>query len=170
MNANSAGSRAGVFPSLPAEQPGSTALLTLRNQAEAFQALLAEVQVSVSGYFYAVDFGPGVRPQHHRIGHNGICSCYLGDLCPAVDVVRVYLADGGEPVPEPPPGYYPVIPLKCPICGSPVTFDSKLSSRQRGAGWRCTAGGSAHYWERMGQALAQKFAARNAAQTSTYPE
>lgn len=160
MTARSTGSPAGDSTAADYEDRAAIPLLSLRNQAEAFQALLNEVQVSVSGYFYMVDFGPGIRPQHHRIGSNGVCSCYLGELCPAVDVVRVYLADGGEPVPDPPPGYYPVTPHKCPICGSPVRFDIKLSSRQRGAGWRCASGGSAHYWQLMGQVLAQKFAAR----------
>jgi hypothetical protein len=102
------------------------------------------------GYFYAVDFGPGVRPQHHRVGKNAVCTCYLGEPCPAVDVVRAYLAAGGERAPDPPPGYYPVIPAKCPICHAKVTFDIKLNSKQRGAGWRCELGGSAHYWQRMG--------------------
>lgn len=160
MNVNTTGSPAGDSTAADRKDQAAIPLLSLRNQAEAFQALLNEVQISVSGYFYMVDFGSGIRPQHHRIGSNGICSCYLGELCPAVDVIRVYLADGGKSVPDPPLGYYPVAPLTCPICGSPVHFDSGLSSRQRGAGWRCTKGGSAHYWQQMGQALAQKFAAR----------
>jgi hypothetical protein len=117
----------------------------LETDPVALQMALAEVDISIIGYFYAIDFGPGVRPQHHRVGKNAICTCYLGELCPAVDVVRAYLAAGGERAPEPPPGYYPVIPAKCPICRAKVTFDVKLSSKYRGAGWRCEVGGSAHY-------------------------
>ena len=115
--------------------------------------------VTVTGYFYAVDFGPDVQPQHHRVGKNAACSCYLAELCPAVEAVRAYLVNGGERAPEPPPGYYPVIPAACPICGAVVIFDPKLSSKRRGAGWRCKISGSGHYWQRMGQALAGKFAA-----------
>jgi hypothetical protein len=40
---------------------------------------MSEIEVSIIGYFYAVDFGPGVRPQHHRVGSNGVCSCYLAE-------------------------------------------------------------------------------------------
>jgi hypothetical protein len=128
----------------------------------ALQKALLEVDISIIGYFYAVDFGPGVHPQHHRVGKNAICTCYLGELCPAVDAVRAYLAAGGKRAPEPPVGYYPVIPTKCPICHAAVTFDITLSSRFRGAGWRCETGGSAHYWQRMIQALAWKFAVKRA--------
>lgn len=35
---------------------------------------LAEVGISISGYFYAVDFGPDLRPQQHRVGKNAIWS------------------------------------------------------------------------------------------------
>jgi len=86
-----------------------------------------------------------------------------------VDVVRAYLAAGGERAPEPPPGYYPVIPAKCPICYARVAFDVNLSSKYRGAGWRCEAGGSAHYWQRMGQASALKFAQKRAIQQGLPP-
>ena len=123
----------------------------------ALQKALAEVDVSIVGYFYVVEFGPGVQPQQHRVGKNAICTCYLGELCPAVDVVRAYLAAGGERAPDPPPGYYPVIPVKCPVCHAKVAFDIKLSSKHRGAGWRCEVGGSAHYWQRQGEASAWKF-------------
>lgn len=116
-------------------------------------------QIEVIGYFYAVDLGEGVQPRHHRVGKNAICSCQLADLCPAVDAVRAHLAAGGEHPPEPPPGYYPVIPHKCPICGAAVSFDQSLSSKRRGAGWRCSSGGTGHYWQRMGQCLKEKFAA-----------
>jgi len=64
---------------------------------------------------------------------------------------------------------YPVIPAKCPICHAKVTFDVKLSSRYRGAGWRCEVGGSAHYWQRMGQASALKSAQKRAIQQGLPP-
>lgn len=131
----------------------SQSILALR------QSTLPGTTVRASGYFYLVDFGEGVRPQHHSVGKNAVCSCPLGGQCPAVEAVRAYLRAGGERTATPPPGYYPAIPHQCPICGAGVTFDSHLSSRNRGAGWRCVAGGSAHYWKRLGQVLAEKFAA-----------
>ena len=112
--------------------------------------------VQVIGYFYAVDLGEGVNPRHHRVGKNAVCACYLGAICPAVDLVRKHLAAGGARALEPPPGYYPVAPAKCPICGVEAVYEKSLSSKNRGAGWRCTQGGSAHYWKRMGQTLADK--------------
>jgi len=124
----------------------------------ALQEAMADVEVSIIGYFYAVDFGPRVYPQQHRVGKNMICTCYLGELCPTVDVVRIYLADGGERAPDPPPGFYPVIPGRCPICHAKVAYDAKLSSKHRGAGWRCEAAGSAHYWQHQGEASAWKSA------------
>ncbi len=148
----------------------SVSILSLKSDPAALQMALAEVEVSISGFFYAVDFGPGIHPQHHRVGKNAVCSCHLAELCPAVDVVRAYLAAGGEKAPDPPPGYYPVIPAHCPICHAKVTFDVRLSSRQRGAGWRCEVGGSAHYWERMGQMLAGNFARKRVFHESSKSE
>jgi hypothetical protein len=81
-----------------------------------------------------------------------------------VDAVRTYLAAGGERAPDPPSGYYPIIPARCTICHAKVTFDIKLSSKQRGAGWRCEVGGLAHCWQRMCQALAQEFTRKHAIQ------
>jgi hypothetical protein len=102
--------------------------------------------VTLSGYFYAVDLGPDVRPQHHRVGINGACTCPLGTDCPAVRLVRRCLEAGGQRAERPPFGYYPVAPARCPICSQPVVFDPSLSSPHRGAGWRCSAGGKSHYW------------------------
>jgi hypothetical protein len=133
--------------------------LVLQTQPEARQLAAAEATVLVSGYFYAVDLGPVVKPQQHRVGKNGECSCYLAERCPAVDAVRLYLEAGGERAPEPPPGYYPVRPARCPICGAETVYEPTLSSKRRGAGWRCLKGGAGHYWEKMGQVLAKKFAA-----------
>ena len=82
--------------------------------------------------------------------------------CPAVRVVIEYLAVGGEHPSEPLTEYYPVTPARCPICGVEAAFDLKLSSRVRGAGWRCQNGGSEHYWEDRGNILAEKFAQENA--------
>ena len=109
--------------------------------------------ITLDGYFYLVDFGERVRPRIHKVGKNGNCTCYLGKHCPAVAEVAAYLDAGGERVPNPPAGYYPMLPACCPICGAGVQMDTSLSSPKRGVGWRCTAGGSLHYWQRMTQAL-----------------
>jgi len=142
---------------------------SLRYDPVSLKIALVEVDVNIQGYFYSVDFGLGVNPRQHRVGINAICGCYLGELCPAVDAVRAYLADGGDRAPEPPPGFYPVIPSKCPICHSRVTFDLQLSTPHRGAGWRCEVGGTSHYWQRMVQATAWKFARKNALQLGLPP-
>lgn len=119
---------------------------------------LQETLVSIDGYFYRVDFGAEVSPRSHRVDRDQRCTCSLGESYPAVLAVIEYLAEGGEPLPESPVGYYPVAPARCPICGAEAFFDLKISSRVRGAGWRCSQGGSAHYWEDRGNILAQKFA------------
>jgi hypothetical protein len=114
--------------------------------------------VSIVGYFYNVDFGPGVHPQVHRVGKDKRCSCPLGAGCPAVAVVAAHLKAGGERAPDPPPGYFPVAPTTCPICNATTVYDHRLSSKRRGAGWRCTRSGSLHYWETHTRSLQQKLA------------
>jgi hypothetical protein len=151
------------------EDAMNISVFSMKCDPDLLQKALLDVDISIVGYFYAVDFGPNVHPQQHRVGKNAICTCYLGELCPAVDAVRAYLVAGGERAPEPPVGYYPVIPSKCPICRAAVTFDITLSSSYRGAGWRCEAGGSAHYWQRMVQVSAWKFACKQAIQQGLPP-
>ena len=96
-----------------------------------------EAKIMVIGYFYDVDLGYGVRPQHHRISKDLICTCGLGADCPAVRAVAAYLKDGGERAQEPPAGFFPVVPQTCPVCGAETFFVPELSSRRRGAGWLC---------------------------------
>jgi len=110
-----------------------------------------EAVVTVIGYFYAVDFGPGAGPppglrQHHRVGKDKRCTCELGAGCPAVSAVADYLKAGGERTPEPRAGYYPVAPQVCPICSAQAYYQPDLNSKKRGAGWACARGGEAHYW------------------------
>ena len=115
----------------------SPATITIRQE---------QASVRVTGYFYAVDLGSHVRPQHHYVGINAECNCTLGHSCPAVDAVRAYLKEGGQRVDRPPFGYYPVRPSTCPICQGRTVSDTSLSSRNRGAGWRCSSG-KTHYWQ-----------------------
>jgi hypothetical protein len=51
----------------------SASALSLKCDPVALQMALAEVDISIIGYFYAVDFRSGVSPQHHRVGKNAIC-------------------------------------------------------------------------------------------------
>ncbi len=115
--------------------------------------------VTVSGYFYHVDFGPGSRQQAHRVGKDKRCTCPQGVRCPAVAAVYEYLKAGGERAPDPPPGYYPVAPMACPVCKAEAIYEPRLSSKRRGAGWRCRRSGSLHYWEALVRVLRQKLAA-----------
>jgi len=135
----------------------NNSVLTLKLVPDALKLDIPKVQVS--GYFYTVDLGEGVSPRQHYIESSGCCTCYLGDQCPAVEMVQEYLTNGGDPAPEPPAGYYPAAPVKCPICGAQTVYDKSLSSKKRGAGWRCAESGSAHYWQKMGRVLQEKFAA-----------
>ena len=105
-----------------------------------------QATVMVVGYFYAVDLGDHVRPQHHRVGINAECTCALRCSCPAVDAVRAYLTDGGKRAERPPYGFYPVRPAKCPICHAKTATAKSLSSCNRGEGWTCPSGTS-HYWQ-----------------------
>ena len=113
------------------------------------QIAVDQATVMTLGYFYAVNLGASIRPQHHRVGINGECTCSLGRSCPAIQAVRDYLANGGKRAERPIFGFYLVHPAKCPIkeCGAPVSFEPSLSSRARGAGWSCSVGGKSHYWQ-----------------------
>ncbi len=127
--------------------------------------LLVSAVVTIAGYFYRVDFSNGdeikgnLHTITHRVSKEKRCSCYLGVDCPAVSAVAAYLKAGGERAPDPPPGFFPVAPSTCPICGKETINDPSLDSRERGAGWRCIAGGSRHYWETHVSVLKQNFAA-----------
>jgi len=126
----------------------------------AAQWLVAEMPatVTVSRYFYVVEMGEGDTGSRHSVlGYTLECACALGANCPAVNVVRDHLAMGGEQTANPRPGYYPVAPRTCPICGAETFFDIALSSKNRGAGWRCKHGGKSHYWQDQGEALKVKF-------------
>jgi hypothetical protein len=120
--------------------------------------------VIVAGYFYRVEFvdsvgsGSGVTSYTHLVGKDRRCLCYQGASCPAVAVVAAYLKAGGARAPDPPTGYFPVAPAACPVCGAETIYDPHLSSKHRGAGWRCVNGGSLHYWEAHVRVLKMKAA------------
>jgi hypothetical protein len=108
--------------------------------------ILRDATIRVSGYHYVVDFGPDVRPRHHYVNKERRCTCLRGTDCPAVSAVADYLRKGGERAPEPPHGFYPYAPEKCPVCGAPAYFEPKFSSKRRGAGWGCSKTGWVHYF------------------------
>jgi len=122
------------------------------------ESLRQDAIVTISGYFYAVDFGPDVRPQHHRMGKDKRCTCSLGEDCPAVLAVADYLKAGGERAPEPRAGYYPVAPQSCPICGAETYYYPELNSKRRGVGWACVKGRGTHYWLAHVAVLSKAFA------------
>ena len=118
-----------------------------------------EAVVQVSGYFYTVDLGPDVLPRSHHVGKDKRCSCLLGPDCPAVPAVVAYLRKGGQRAPDPPHGFYPLAPERCPVCGALAFFEPKLSSKRRGAGWGCSKAGEKHYWRDRCRIIQEAFAA-----------
>ena len=131
-------------------------LATRRKAAPPPLDLRQNAVVSVVGYFYHVDFGPGYQGPLHRVGKDRRCRCPDGGRCVAVAAVADYLRAGGQRAPDPPPGYYPVAPGRCPICQAEAFFDPHLGSKRRGAGWLCSKAGSLHYWEAHVRVLRQK--------------
>ena len=128
-------------------------------------SLLPGAVVTIAGYFYHVEFihpvgdKSGNGSTDHLVSKDRRCACPMGAGCPAVAVVADYLKAGGERAPDPPPGFYPVAPATCPVCGAEAVYEPRLSSSRRGAGWRCMQGGSLHYWEAHVQVLKRKAAA-----------
>jgi len=105
--------------------------------------------VLVTGFFYRVDFGPGVKKRYHFV-QNGVCGCHASENCKAVTLAETYLKRGGKPAPNPPDGFYAVLPHHCPVCGAAVQPDLHLNSPVRGTGWECLANKS-HYWQSLGR-------------------
>lgn len=120
---------------------------------------IQDATVSVSGYLYSVNLGPDVRPRSHYVGKDKRCTCPLGADCPAVSAVAAYLRKGGQRAPDPPHGFYPLAPERCPVCGAPAYFEPKLSSKRRGAGWGCSKTGQKHYWRARARLLREALAA-----------
>lgn len=123
-------------------------------------SLITEAVVKVyHEYFYRVDFGPGVYPQFHTVSRDLHCACVLEADCPAVTTVKYHLQkEGSEHAKAPRPGYFPAAPHFCPVCGARACYEPRLSSRNRGVGWTCVAGGSSCYWQHQGIALRAAYA------------
>lgn len=96
-----------------------------------------QTRVSVYGFEYLVDFGPGVQPRYHRVNKQKQCSCKL-ENCSAIEQVREYLREGGQRAPDPLP--------PCPVCGSATVRAPEWDGKHtRELGWRCTSGGIGHF-------------------------
>jgi hypothetical protein len=120
---------------------------------------IQDATVQVSGYFYAVDLGSDIRSRSHRVGKDKRCTCPQGPDCPAVTVVAAYLRKGGQRAPDPPHGFYPEAPERCPVCGAPAYFEPKLCNKRHGAGWGCSKTGEKHYWRDRSRILKEALAA-----------
>lgn len=108
--------------------------------------------VSIQGYTYLVDFGPGSEQRFHRVNKNKHCSCGAA-FCEAIDVVRLYLQAGGVRAPDP-EGVPP-----CPICGSKTYPDHNWDGKYtRELGWRCTKGGLRHFLDAKAERIKANFA------------
>jgi len=106
--------------------------------------------ILITGFFCRVDLGPGAKKSRFHYVHQGRCSCQPGENCLAVKLVQSYLAGGGEAAPNPPDGFYAVLPHSCPVCGAAIRPENRLNSPVRGLGWRCQAD-KGHYWQSMGR-------------------
>lgn len=115
--------------------------------------ILLDAIVHVSGYHYVVDLGPDVKPRLHTISKEKRCNCIHGKDCPAIAAVTEFLRKGGERAPDPPPGYFPVAPEKCPICNAPAYHEPRLNRSHLGAGWGCSKTGEKHYWRYRSQLI-----------------
>jgi hypothetical protein len=85
--------------------------------------------VIVVGSKYKVNFSSSIKPQVHLVDRLMQCSCSLGNDCPAVKAVAVYLQSGGQRA-------FDSLPL-CPICGAFTLRDRKWDGRYtHDIGWR----------------------------------
>ena len=110
------------------------------------------VTISVNGFSYRVDLGPGVAPRYHTVRKDRTCTCPLGKDCPVVLVVADHLRNGGQRAPDPPDDYWFIPPVRCPVCGGPAAPDPVLDNRRHGRGWGCL-GDSSHYWQLLANRL-----------------
>jgi len=115
---------------------------------EAVAPIVAPPRITLTRTRYLV----AVNDALHHVRRDGVCDCG-GDRqhsCPAIPLVRDYLAAGGaRPLgrhPDTwPQGWLRVPPL-CPVCDCPTRPDPDLDSRA-GPGWQCSLTGSEHFWQ-----------------------
>jgi hypothetical protein len=108
--------------------------------------------VSIQGYQYMVDFGPGETIRLHRVNKDKTCSCDA-PFCEAIEVVRQYLQAGGQRAPE------PANHAVCPICGAKTFPDHRWDGKYtKSLGWRCEKGGLRHFLEAKSERIKKQFA------------
>ena len=110
---------------------------------------VVEPSVRTSQYCYIVNGLDGF----HVVHKNKKCICGHGEKCKAVSLVSEYLKDGGQRAEEVPVDYFPYVPDACPECGSPCESYARLDSKSHGTGWRCTSGGTEHFWKTLAKEL-----------------
>ena len=109
-------------------------------------------RVSIQGFQYLVDFGPGETIRFHRVNKDKTCACDA-PFCEAIEVVRQYLQAGGQRAPE--PVSHPV----CPICGAKTYPDHCWDGKYtKSPGWRCEKGGLRHFLEAKSERIKKQFA------------
>ena len=108
--------------------------------------------VSIQGYQYLVDFGPGEMIRLHRVNKDKTCSCDT-PFCEAIEVVRLYLQAGGQRAPE------PVTKPTCPICGAKTYPDHQWDGKYtKSPGWRCEKAGLRHFLEAKSERIKKQLA------------
>jgi len=108
--------------------------------------------VSIQGYQYLVDFGPGETIRLHRVNKDKTCSCDT-PFCEAIEVVRLYLQAGGQRAPE------PVTKPTCPICGAKTYPDHQWDGKYtKSPGWRCEKAGLRHFLEAKSERIKKQLA------------
>ena len=117
---------------------------------EEYETLIPEI--SLRQYAYRVDWGKSLFPRWHTVSKERKCSCAFGIDCPSVERVRDWLKNGGERAPDYPPGYFPAVPLICPICSADTVAEPLADSERRGKAWSCSVG-MKHYWQLVSVAM-----------------
>jgi len=107
------------------------------------------IRVRVSGYAYLVKYDNGISNGTHVVRKDRTCNCTAGAECQAVQEVQAYLRAGGERAPEIPPGFWPYVPEKCPVCGAACEAAPHYDRSKSGKGWRCIAEAGHYFLARL---------------------
>jgi hypothetical protein len=114
--------------------------------------LVVAPTVTIQGYQYLVDFGPGYPTRFHQVNKNKECSCGA-PYCEAIEAVRLYLQSGGARAPD-----LDGMPL-CPICGSKTSRDPHWDGKYtKELGWRCAKGGLRHFLDAKAEKIKKQLA------------
>ena len=108
-----------------------------------------EPDIRIVHFCYLCDYGTDMPygQRLHSVGKNRVCSCELRQDCPSIKHVKDHLARGGERAPDPDEDYWPYVPANCPVCGEDAVAEPRLNFKESGLGWKCTKGGTEHYWQ-----------------------